>query len=214
MDYEEISSSLETSDSGSSDSNCSGSDSYGSSGSTTTTQEGEDSGSMESGCEELVSDLPPVPYHQGGSSTERNQEIWRGTQVDRNMRGRAPGWESASSSFYGSKRKVSLKDTDRPGYSRGEFQSPPRKTWKLSGNQGDKEESGLCNKEGEISSSWRYRSQGRLGEKGLSVPTTRGGDTWWKNPYRHTENVPVGILFEEEGDRGILPRSSAVNRAA
>jgi len=186
--------------------------------SSTPTEEGESDNEvfwqMDPGLQESVSDLPPVPYQQGGNTTECNKEIWRGTQVDRNMRGRAPGWQSASSSFYSPSQPILLKDTDRPGHARGEFQSPLRKARKLSSDQKDKTESGICDEEGEISSSWRHRSQGRLGEKGLSLPANRGGDTWWKNPYRYTEDVPVGILYEEEGDRRVLPCSGAIKRGA
>jgi len=199
MDYDEISSESESL--GSQDTISTDYDS----GSDTSLASGEECSEeeVEPGLQKLVSDLPPVPYHQGGSSTEFNQEIWRGTQVDRNLRGGTSGRESASSRFYSPSQPISFKRGTRLGYTRGHFQSPLREARQLPGNQKYQKDFGIRNKEGKVSGSWRSRSYGRLGEKGFSIPANRGRASQWENSRRDQDYVPMSVLFEKEGDSSI-----------
>ncbi|UAU47042.1 VP3 [Chicken proventriculitis-associated circular virus 30] len=160
---------------------------------------------LEAPSQELVPDLPPVPYHQGGSATEFNQEIWRGTQVDRHFRGGTFGRDTTPARFPGTKHNVCLKSTYRFGLPRGKFQSPPRQAWKLPSNQGHQEEPGVRDQEGQVPDTRGHRLSSNHGQKRISVPADHRGADERKDPRRDFQGLPPRVLFKEKGDRRVSP---------
>ena len=167
---------------------------------------------LEAGLQELVPDLPPVPYHQGGSATECNQEIWRGTQVDRHLGGGSSGRKSTLARFLSTEQPVFQPAKYRSGLPRGKFQSPPRQAWKLSSNKRDQEESGICDEEGEVPYSRGYRPTINYGQKRITVPANNRGAYEWEDTGRDIQDLPTGVLLKKKGDRRFSPYLPANSR--
>ena len=160
---------------------------------------------LEAGLQEPVPDLPPVPYYQGGSATEFNQEIWRGTQVDRHFRGGTFGRDTTPTRFPGSKHPLSVKGTYRFGLPRGKFQSPPRQAWKLPSYPRDQEELGVRDQEGQVLDTRGHRPSSNLGQKRISIPADNRGVDERKDTRRDFQGLSPRVLFKEKGDRRVSP---------